>query len=163
MEDRIGEGKMKRLSFNDEMMKAWLEGRKTVTRRLIKKANDPFFGPAASVCPAQVDGYIAWWPIPITLDRTKELYAHGFLPPYRPGETVFIGESKAIIKSIRPERVQEITEEEAIMEGCYHHDSHIMSMATGYKASFFDLWDSLYPGSWDRNDWVWRIELERVG
>jgi hypothetical protein len=30
-----------------------------------------------------------------------------------------------------------------------------------YRAGFQTLWESLHPGSWERNDWVWRIELER--
>ena len=31
---------------------------------------------------------------------------------------------------------------------------------TSYKLGFKHLWDSLYPGSWDRNDWVWCVEFE---
>ena len=77
-------------------------------------------------------------------------------------------------------RVQEISEADATAEGveklsnmgrhgawrCYgdcecHKTGH--GMRTSATASFMSLWESLYPGSWDRNDWVWACEVEREG
>jgi len=77
--------------------------------------------------------------------------------------------------SVRPERVQEITEEDAIREGIgygfqmnagwpdYQHIVNGVCTLTQDDAvsSFISLWDTLYPGSWERNDWEWRIELEK--
>ena len=68
------------------------------------------------------------------------------------------------IASVRPERIQEITEAEAVREGIEFY------LASGGKqhekmdmaSQFSMLWNTLYPGSWERNDWVWRIELEEV-
>jgi len=66
------------------------------------------------------------------------------------------------VKSIRVERLQEITEEDARREGC------IYGMITGQctaKGQFRDLWDSLNSKrgyDWNRNPWVWVIEFERV-
>ncbi len=77
------------------------------------------------------------------------------------------------ITNIRVERVQEITEEDAIKEGITGpHD-------VGYKAyripgdskprysraevAFEYLWDSLYgEGAWELNPWVWVIAFERL-
>lgn len=66
--------------------------------------------------------------------------------------------SHALIVSVRPERVREITESEAILEGFFfagHGDDWMRH--DGFRAT----WDRLHPGSWGRNDWVWRIELEK--
>ena len=72
--------------------------------------------------------------------------------------------SHARIVSVRPERVREITEEEAKHEGMtpymgWNDISH--NNQPYYVIVFKDLWEKLHPGSWDRNDWVWRIELEK--
>ena len=59
------------------------------------------------------------------------------------------------IVSIRPERVQAITREDARFEGMVPDD------CKGIITSFANLWDSLNPKHpWDTNPWVWRIEFE---
>ncbi len=82
--------------------------------------------------------------------------------------------SHALIVSVRPERVQEITFCELLNEGmevdtvaryvlnedgipidCYPEPDPSTLME-----QFADLWESLHPGSWEKNEWVWRIELE---
>ena len=71
--------------------------------------------------------------------------------------------SHARIVSVRPERVQEITEEAAIKEGIlgtWDADNKIWKGF--YREGFRQLWESIYPGSWGRNDWAWRIELEKL-
>lgn len=206
---------MKSIIFNQEMMKAWLAGQKTVTRRPIKQALYGG-GVAGAVHPAKIDGYIAWWPGDISAEDTKKLYDHGFLPPFLPGETIYIREtwwkeppvitermlrdgadtwpeivydadldncqreewkewgwSKkpsihlseknarefALIKSVRPERIREITTEEAIAEGKLNISNWHTPL--GAVGNFHWLWESIYPGTWEKNVWVWRIELER--
>lgn len=67
--------------------------------------------------------------------------------------------SHARIGTVGPERVQEITEAEAIMEGFLfagHGDD--------WKRhdSFRVTWDTLHPGSWEANSWIWRCELEKL-
>jgi hypothetical protein len=55
------------------------------------------------------------------------------------------------IKSVRPERLQEITEKEAIKEG----------FLTLFD--FIDTWDSINPDyPFSSNIWVWRIEFEKT-
>ncbi len=65
------------------------------------------------------------------------------------------------------ERLQEITEEQAILEGfeAYHSDSGYYEPAT---LGFEETWDSTINKTdhalygWDANPWVWVIEFERI-
>ena len=72
--------------------------------------------------------------------------------------------SHALIVSVRPGRVREITEEEAKAEGVEPDRSKVNGMPPviySHRDSFRRLWESLHPGSWERNDFIWRIELEK--
>jgi hypothetical protein len=67
---------------------------------------------------------------------------------------------KLEIVSVKPEQIQVITEGEAVREGV-----EIDPVVYGdrcYLDAFVRTWKSVYPGSWERNDWVWRIELKEV-
>lgn len=66
------------------------------------------------------------------------------------------------------ERVQDIDDDGARWEGVGHvlgddypEVSRIMQSA-GRREAFAWLWESLYPGSWERNDWVWKCEFRRI-
>jgi hypothetical protein len=68
------------------------------------------------------------------------------------------------VTNVRVERVQEITEEDAIAEGMSKTlvDGVVFISA---KGNFHVLWDSLNIKrgyGWDTNPWVWVIEFERV-
>jgi hypothetical protein len=65
--------------------------------------------------------------------------------------------SHAIIKSIRAERVQDITEEDAIAEGFAMTETGITA-----RTCFRITIGGIYPGIWKRNDWVFRYELEKI-
>lgn len=75
------------------------------------------------------------------------------------------------ITGIRVERIQDISEDDAIAEGCkaeYHEipDSPFSpGEIAGHSAfeDFASLWHEAYPDSWDRNDWVWVIDFKKVG
>jgi hypothetical protein len=88
---------------------------------------------------------------------------------------------KLEIVDVRPERVQEITEEEAIKEGAILHGFGFNSYglrepgwsmkSAGHPDECFEtarwafgaLWQSLYgPDSWAENPWVWRTGLKEV-
>jgi hypothetical protein len=61
------------------------------------------------------------------------------------------------ITNIRIERVQEITGEEALREGCYG--------AISARNEFMELWDLINAKrgfGWDLNPWVWVIEFRRM-
>ncbi len=74
------------------------------------------------------------------------------------------------IVSVRVERLQDISEEDARGEGIARAaDGYWFNYApdgpTIQKASdsYRTLWESINgPGSWDRNDWVWAIEFRKA-
>jgi len=93
--------------------------------------------------------------------------------------------SHALIVSARPERIQEITTRECVKEGTHCGDIAKLNDPEVIRAvresgsclvaaallktenypprkQFQTLWESLHPGSWERNDWVWRYELEKL-
>ena len=70
------------------------------------------------------------------------------------------------IESVRVERLQDISEEDALAEGCNgdcpvgHIPSHTESPCVYHYAQ---LWESINgPGSWDVNLWVWVIQFRRI-
>jgi len=78
------------------------------------------------------------------------------------------------VVSVRVERLQDITEEDAIREGCSFDGRYYLGGLHAIKPSrkvfanatlaFGDIWDSIngkkYP--WASSPWVWRVEFERV-
>lgn len=69
------------------------------------------------------------------------------------------------IESVRVQRVQDISEDDAVAEGvtesrgtagdCYERVTA--------KENYAWLWDSIHgPGSWNANKWVWAITFRRV-
>ena len=70
------------------------------------------------------------------------------------------------IASVRVERLQSISEADALAEGVNVHQDHhgrptisIYSPVQAYR----DLWEQINgPGSWDANPWVWVVEFRRI-
>lgn len=77
------------------------------------------------------------------------------------------------VVSVRVERLQDISEADALAEGCTqnhngyfwggpHAVSGLKQMATAHKA-YRDLWESINgPGSWDANPFVWVVTFRRI-
>lgn len=77
------------------------------------------------------------------------------------------------VTGVRVERLQDISEADAIAEGCVknhngyywggaHSVSGLKQFATEVRA-YQDLWESINgPGSWDKNPWVWVVEFRRL-
>lgn len=67
------------------------------------------------------------------------------------------------VTNVRVERVQEISEEDAIAEGVSKHDGSVCIGET-HRAEFRCLWDSIngkkHP--WASNPWVWVVEFKKV-
>jgi len=64
------------------------------------------------------------------------------------------------IAAVRVERLQDISEEDAIAEGCFALGDCECTAVRQYR----DLWESINGvGSWGVNPWVWVIEFRRVG
>ena len=76
------------------------------------------------------------------------------------------------VKDIRVERLQDITEEDAIAEGILWNRARKINeleksnnIIDNAKALFMRLWDSINSKrgyGWDLNPWVWVVEFERV-
>lgn len=66
------------------------------------------------------------------------------------------------ITGVRVERLQHISEADAVAEGC---TSSTAANGVGITArdAYSDLWESINgPGSWGANPWVWVVEFRRI-
>ena len=70
--------------------------------------------------------------------------------------------------SVRVERVQDLTEEDARAEGLRRTENGWTDGTTGYdvtsaRAAFQELWASIYgQASWDVNPWIWVAEWKAI-
>ncbi|HCF4116097.1 TPA: hypothetical protein NIE12_000942 [Pseudomonas aeruginosa] len=191
--------------FNDQMVRAILEGRKTVTRRVVKPQPD-FLGSmvdpntpfktldaglhARITCPygepgdrlwvreawaadAQVDaiapsdlsqGEPIWYPADLSVRQTGcSMISKGRVRPsiHMPRWACRI---LLEITAVRVERLQDISNDQAIAEGI---DTHPMGFygngCITAGGAFLELWESINgDGRWAANPWVWVVEFRRV-
>jgi hypothetical protein len=73
------------------------------------------------------------------------------------------------ITAVRVERLQDITEQDAIAEGVPRHDSRYLGgdwlrRLAGPILAFADIWDSINDKRcpWSSNPWVWVISFRRI-
>lgn len=67
------------------------------------------------------------------------------------------------ITEIRVQRLQEISEEDAIAEGCQLTISFHESRTYTAREQFLTLWESINgAGSWAANPWVWCVSFKKV-
>lgn len=65
------------------------------------------------------------------------------------------------VTDVRVERLQEISDEDALDEGVYPTKTglHVGSPRAAYR----ELWESIHgPGSWDANPFVWAVSFRRI-
>ena len=181
--------KMKPILFNTEMVRAILEGRKTVTRRVIKPVamgltyEDGSPARKPQYCPGDIlyvretwcktdcfglqDGYV------YKANDNSILEETGFAPKWRP--SIHMPREAARIflrvKDVRVERLQNITYEDCLCEGIAKEEideRDAFRPVTSAKWLFAQLWDStIKPADralygWAANPWVWVIEFERI-
>ncbi len=181
--------------FNAPMVRALLANTKTQTRRIVKARDlewmDVHQGlrepDNAERCPYGQPGDRLW---------VRETFGHFERNEnFAPGCDVFYradGESLAVepwrpsihmprwasritleITSVRVERLQEISIEDAKAEGAWGPDDSIVQKVADYfgtdifsanpRKAFQMLWESINgPDSWAANPWVWAIEFRRV-
>ena len=157
--------------FSTPMVQAILDGRKTMTRRVIKDIHSTF----NFIKEEDKIYYFERW-----LEHNEKMQKAEFKCPY--GEkfkpSIFMPRSASRITleitNIRVERLQEITEEDAIKEGIFKSKQYFHSTIhpikgtyqcwTSGREAFEKLWDSIngkkYP--WSSNPWVWCLEFKRV-
>ena len=166
--------------FSGPMVRAILDGKKTMTRRVVKpqpvspppllecyrrygepgdrlwvrETFRPYDGEDDSECGRRSIEYRADHP---DSPRYKDM-------PWRP--SIFMGRKESRITleivSVRLEKLQEITEADCIREGIEENFDGDTFYPRGYY--FKELWDSIngkkYP--WESNPWVWVIEFKKL-
>lgn len=201
--------------FSAPMVRAILDGRKTVTRRPVKvqpfdlgwsrrdhkfeytagRAEDGdeidgFYaystrsgGEWSAKCPYGQPGDRLWvretWAQPSNLDPGPTAYRATYpdclkgqgwenLPPidairWKPSIHMFRRDSRILLEiiAVRVERLQDISDEQAMAEGAVYPIADHLDAA--WRVQFQRLWESINgPGSWDVNPWVWVVEFKRV-
>ena len=70
------------------------------------------------------------------------------------------------ITDVRVERLQNISEEDAIAEGCTGKYGHLFGSDVTIEhpiEQYKELWESINgEGSWGNNPWVWAISFKRI-
>jgi len=168
--------------FSGPMVRAILEGRKTQTRRVVKPqpAHIPGIGTVLNIdtitgraCPYGNPGDRLWvreawahrrWmlgdasPNPTTVYRADGEDLKG-CARWRPSIHMPRWASRIALEvvSVRVERLQDISEEDAKAEG--------IDWVIGYRSRiplFSALWERINGlGSWNANHWVWVVEFKR--
>ncbi|HEK1146865.1 TPA: ASCH domain-containing protein [Proteus mirabilis] len=147
-----------RIKFNDVMLKAVIDGRKTQTRRPIK--------PQPKVTE---DGlrYLSAWQDGYTLsEQVCAAWRHGFVDvdcPYGEiGDIINIANKDGNIKGkieitdVWVQQVNDISESDAEAEG---FDGKL----NAHTSDFAAIWIAIYGiDSWVNNEWVWVIEFRRI-
>lgn len=193
--------KFRPILFSTPMVQAILDGRKTMTRRVVKPQPEciDFYEdrnvwfPEVSKCPYEVGdvlwvrethralvdcstGKFAKWDYKADMpDEFHKQYPHKWKPSiFMPKEAcrIFLK-----VKSIKVERLQDISEEDAIAEGCskygpfgefkgsIHPNGGSMRFRAYSKASraFQCIWETINGfDSWKKNPFVFVYEFERI-
>ena len=179
---------MKPILFNTEMVRAILDGRKTVTRRVIHIPNYGYFmtEPPRVVSRYQTGDILyvreTWLPLDgghiidgrkyayradstADSEQLRTRYGYKWRPSiHMPKEAarIFLR-----VQDVHVERVQEITGAECVREGIPKESLKEVGEAFTV-GQFADLWDSTVKPSdralygWDANPWVWVIDFERM-
>lgn len=186
---------MKPIIFSTPMVQAILDGRKTMTRRVIKdkditnnfdidvdgsvyayidQATGDSFPPTA-IAKYQV-GDILWVRETWSKDENGEyVYRANYgtteddsFPPsmfrWKPSIHMPREAARIFLKvtSVKVERLQEITEDEAIKEGAKAYGPNNCS-GTSARIAFAEIWDkTTTEHEWRTNPWVWVIEFEKI-
>lgn len=172
--------------FNTDMVRAILDGRKTVTRRGIKfpegqtghllesGKRDYIYYPGGIKYPPYQPGDILYvretW-CRGSLDYKKEQYYYkadniDFSCKWHPSIHMPKEAARIWLKvtDVWVERLQDIAEEQAQAEGC---NSGMLTGPCTARGQFENLWNSTLKKSdldrygWDANPWVWVIEFQQ--
>jgi hypothetical protein len=172
--------------FNSEMVRALLAGNKTQTRRIIKQQplNFEKFDTEKCItykCPFGKLGSLIYvretfgfndpdyynYETPMDVVYLAELNRPVTRMPekWKPSIHMPRWASRLTLKinSVRVERIQDISEEDAKKEGIsFLRNAPDYDETLTEKQLFECLWNSVYPESWNKNEWVWVIEFEVI-
>ena len=183
---------MKPILFNTDMVRALLDGRKTVTRRVIKpqpegavlaalNSGEESRKTLTAACAPYQAGDILY--VRETWAMQQGLYwhkaglkiegngrAYGVLPPEKWRPSILMPKEAARIflrvTDVRVERLQDMTDEQCARDGGYAIEA---VKAVGVAALFAPLWDSTIKKpadrelyGWAADPWAWVISFERI-
>ncbi|AUR80793.1 hypothetical protein TC7_024 [Pseudomonas phage TC7] len=203
--------------FNDQMVRAILEGRKTVTRRVMKPQPTPckdgghhwpcnihqsmlhverelqngegcWCGLAEAACPYGQPGDRLWvretWGLQVRsygggagefivyrATNPDAIYCRSsegreYPVKWKPSIHMHRHSSRILLEitAVRVERLQDISDDQAIAEGIDTHPTGFYGngcITAG--GAFLELWESINgDGKWAANPWVWVVEFKRV-
>lgn len=173
--------------FSIPMVRAILEERKTVTRRLVKLPGGCDSWPTRARKPEQICPYggpgdrlwvrETWRPSLQRADAydyaaSAEWPRSG--PRWRPSIHMPRRASRITLEvlSVRIERLQQITDEDVFAEGLEMNAAGSFYAEVGDELAEFEeprdafaaLWDGInsHRARWDSDPWVWRVEFRRV-
>ncbi|ENG4187403.1 ASCH domain-containing protein [Providencia rettgeri] len=148
-----------RIKFNDAMLAAVMDGRKTQTRRPIDKETLRLFDIASEAGECFPLGYNA--------DEPFEKYHLEFFPYGQVGDIINVADKDGNIKGkieitdVWLQQLHATTLGDICKEiGCGLYD--FIPVTYGFQA-WQDTWRSIYgEESWNNNPWVWVIEFKKV-
>lgn len=160
-----------RIKFNDAMLTAVMNGRKTQTRRPIK--------PQPKVTEDELRKLGAWQDGYTLSEQVCAAWRHGFIDPDCPyGEIcdiISIADKDGNIKGkieitdLWLQQVQEISQQDVMKEGAppSHPSIDIVSREYGFpdfsRSWFAQTWIDIYgEDSWNNKEWAWVIEFRRI-
>lgn len=144
-------------------------GDRLYVRETWQHSNHPY-GPVDESC--AIFYRADYWDDPHGMDGEKS--PEGKYREWRPSIHMPRWASRILLEivSVRVERLQDISEEDAMAEGAdlahfgvdaYGLPSGCAVMSVSHRAGYIELWESINgPGSWYANPWVWVVEFKRV-
>lgn len=148
--------KARPIPFSEPMVRAILEGRKSVTRRIVKPQPETR---ESNAVPGQFGIFLHGW----NLEHPAvgpENYAE-YCPYGQPGDVLWVRETWGVgialeVTGVRVEQLQDISRGDCMAEGC-----PFPNMADADPVGWFQgLWcDIKGPESWNANPWVWVVEF----
>ncbi|MDF7387319.1 ASCH domain-containing protein [Proteus mirabilis] len=147
-----------RIKFNDVMLKAVMDGRKTQTRRPIE--------PQPKVTEEELRNLSAWQEGYTLSEQVCAAWRHGFVdvdcPHGETGDIINITDKNGNIKGrieitdVWVQQINDISEIDAKAEGFDGYEN-------AYSSEFTLMWNTIYgEDSWINNEWVWVIEFRKV-
>lgn len=153
--------KARPIIFSGEMVRALLDGRKTMTRRVVKKQHCPYGQPGDLLWVRETWRQAQWKDgILYRADKARSLGMDEYSDRHKWKPSIFMPRKASRltleITDIRMERVQDITTDDAIAEG-------IKELQGGAKVEFHNLWDSINAKrgyGWKANPRVWVVVFQ---
>lgn len=143
-----------KIKFNDAMLAAVMDGRKTQTRIPIDKETLRLFDIASEAGEC--------FPLDYNPDEPFEKYHLEFFPYGEIGDIIKVADKDGNIKGkieitdVWLQQVNDISESDAKAEGFDGYEN-------AYSSEFALMWNAIYgKDSWINNEWVWVIEFKKV-